>query len=140
MTESPTEAFSRQNVGERMFAGLGVPPRVVVALPYPPSQNGLFRKHNGSRLSEKYRLWRDEAGWMVASQRPGKIAGPVSISVKLCAPDKRRRDLDNVGFKAVIDLLVSHQIIEADDSRIVRKIQAEWALKGDPCRVEILPI
>ncbi len=108
-----------------------------LALPYPPSQNGLFRQHNGSRLSEKYRLWRDEAGWMVAAQRPAKIEGPVAISVELRAPDKRRRDLDNVGFKAVIDLLVSHQIITADDSRIVKEINAKWVESGDPCTVKI---
>ena len=112
----------------------------VVSLPYPPSLNGIFRQHKGARLSEAYRLWRDEAGWMLAAQRPAPVAGPVAISVGLKAPDKRRRDLDNVGFKAVIDLLVKHQIIEADDSRIVRRIEAEWLPEGDPCRVEITPL
>jgi crossover junction endodeoxyribonuclease RusA len=108
-----------------------------ITLPFPPSQNGLFRQHNGARLSEKYRMWRDMAGLLLISQRPAKIAGPVAISVQLTPPDKRRRDLDNCGFKAVIDLLVSHQIIEADDSTIVRRIEAEWVEDGPGCVVTV---
>jgi Holliday junction resolvase RusA-like endonuclease len=110
---------------------------VRVELPFPPSQNRLFRQFKGSHLSENYRKWRDEAGWGMKAQRPGKVSGPVSVSVSLVAPDKRRRDLDNVGFKAVIDLLVTHQIIEADDSTCVRKIEAEWASSGAPCTVHV---
>lgn len=108
---------------------------VRLALPYPPSLNDIFRQFNGSHLSEKYRLWRDEAGWRLKEQRPARLSGPVAVSVALVAPDKRRRDLDNVGFKAVIDLMVKHEIIEADDSRIVRRIEAEWLEAGDPCTV-----
>jgi crossover junction endodeoxyribonuclease RusA len=110
---------------------------VRINLPYPPSLNGIFHVHKGSRLSEKYRLWRDEAGWELKRQKPSKVPGPVAISVELTAPDKRRRDLDNVGFKAVIDLLVKHEIIEADDSRIVREIKARWVDSGEPCAVEV---
>lgn len=106
-------------------------------LPYPPSLNSIFHVHNGSRLSEKYRQWRDEAGWRLKEQRPAKVGGPVAMSVELVAPDKRRRDLDNVGFKAVIDLLVKHEIIEADDSRIVRAIKAEWVESGPACVVTV---
>jgi Holliday junction resolvase RusA-like endonuclease len=110
---------------------------VRVTLPFPPSQNLLFRQFKGSHLSEAYRKWRDEAGWGMKAQRPAKVLGPVEISVALKAPDKRRRDLDNCGFKAVIDLLVSHEIIEGDDSRFVKRIQAEWASSGPPCTVTI---
>jgi crossover junction endodeoxyribonuclease RusA len=111
---------------------------VVVTLPFPVSMNRLYRSVGGrSIMSEAYRKWREAAGWRVVELRPGKVLGPVSISVSLVAPDKRRRDIDNVGFKAVIDLLVKHQIIEADDSRIVRKIQAEWASSGAPCTVTV---
>jgi Holliday junction resolvase RusA-like endonuclease len=113
---------------------------VVLVLPYPPSLNAIFRRFNGSHLSEDYRKWRDDAGWELVRQKPRPIAGPVAIEVQLTAPDKRRRDLDNSGFKAVIDLLVKHSIIEADDSRIVRKIQAEWASTGVPCTVTVRAI
>ena len=77
---------------------------VRLALPFPPSLNAIFRQFNGSHLSAEYRKWRDEAGWQLKAQRPEKITGPVAISVAVTAPDRRRRDLDNVGFKAVIDI------------------------------------
>lgn len=108
-----------------------------LALPYPPSLNAIFRQFNGAHLSEDYRKWRDAAGWALKGQKPAKFSGPVAVSVSLVPPDKRRRDLDNVGFKAVIDLLVKHGVIEADDSRIVRRIEAEWAREGEPCVVTV---
>lgn len=111
-----------------------------LTLPFPPSLNAIFRKFKGSHLSEAYRAWRDEAGWTLQAQRPAKISGPVTIAVSLVPPDKRRRDLDNCGFKAIIDLLVKHEIIDADDSRIVRRIEAEWAVSGDPCTVSVRAI
>ena len=105
---------------------------IPITLPYPVSVNGAFRKHNGAHLSEAYRNWRDEAGWMLKQQRPAKVAGPVAVLVELKAPDKRRRDVDNAGFKACLDLLVSHQIIQGDDSRYVREVTARWIEDGEP--------
>lgn len=112
-----------------------------VTLPFPPSVNALYRAVGGrSILSETYRRWKREAGLTLLSQRPAKVAGTVSVNVELCAPDKRRRDVDNAGAKAVLDLLVSHQIIEGDDSRFLRRISIAWVESGSPCRVEITPI
>lgn len=93
-------------------------------------------------MSETYRRWKAGAGTSLLAQRPQKLTGAVSVSVRLNPPDKRRRDLDNAGFKAIIDLLVEHQVIEADDSRIVRRIEAEWADSGEPCTVNVqrLPV
>lgn len=108
-----------------------------VVLPYPPSVNGIFRKHKGSHLSAAYRDWRDAAGWELKRQRPAKVAGPVAVTVELCPPDRKRRDLDNAGFKAVLDLLVAHGLIEADDSRIVKEITARWVDAGAPCAVSV---
>lgn len=113
----------------------------VIDLPFPPSINRLYRAVGGrSILSEPYRKWKAEAGLTLLSQRPKRVPGQVSVTVKLCPPDKRRRDADNAGTKAVLDLLVSHQIIEGDDSRFLRSITATWVDQGDPCRVEILPL
>jgi len=112
-----------------------------VSLPFPPSINALYRAVGGrSILSEKYRLWKTEAGLVLNSQRPKKVLGKVAVSVELCAPDKRRRDADNAGTKALLDLLVSHQIIEADDNRILKEIKVVWVDQGDPCRVTIQSI
>lgn len=110
-----------------------------ISLPWPPSINRLYRAVGGrSILSEAYRTWKRQAGLQMLAQGPRqRHEGPVSLTVELCAPDKRRRDLDNVGFKAVVDLLVEHKIIEADDSRIVREIRARWVNDGPPCTVFI---
>jgi crossover junction endodeoxyribonuclease RusA len=114
------------------------PARLV--LPYPPSINALWRNVNGrSILSKEYRDWIKAAGEQVMIQRQKRTVGRVGISVVLVPPDKRRRDLDNVGFKAIIDLLVKHGLIEGDDSRYVRAIHAAWQEQGHPCVVTIKP-
>lgn len=98
-----------------------------VRLSYPPSINALWRVVNGrSILSKEYRAWIATAGAEIMAQRPKKTPGRVGISVCITPPDKRRRDLDNVGFKAVVDLLVKHGLIEGDDSRYVRHLDASW--------------
>jgi Holliday junction resolvase RusA-like endonuclease len=100
--------------------------------------NRLYRAVAGrSILSREYRAWKDEAGLLLASQRPQKHTGHVSILVDLKPPDKRHRDIDNVGFKAIVDLLVTHGVIEGDDSRYVRKIGARWVDAGEPCTVTL---
>ncbi len=112
-----------------------------IILSMPPSINRLYRAVNGrSILSEAYRKWKATAAGEIQAQRPIKYKGPVSVTVVLHPKDKRRRDLDNAGFKAVLDLLVAMQIIEADDGRIVREIVARWADEGPECLVMVRPL
>lgn len=73
---------------------------------------------------------------MLQMQRPIKFDGPVSVSFEFCAPDKRRRDGDNLQ-KALLDLLVTHQIIVADDNRFVRETRMNWVAEGDPCTITV---
>lgn len=111
---------------------------VRLSLPFPPSINRLYRAVGGrSILSAEYRAWKAEAGLLLNSQHPEKMLGRVAVCVALKAPDNRRRDADNAGTKAVLDLLVAHQIIEADDSRFLRSIEAKWVDAGEPCTVTI---
>ena len=126
----------------KLFAGLNKTPNAIeLALPYPVTVNRLFVNVRGKgRIpSPAYKQWREDAGWAIKAQRPPKIPGPVEINVALTAPDKRMRDLDNAGFKGVIDLLVTHDIIDGDDHRTVRRVSAEW-VDGDPCTVTIRAI
>lgn len=119
------------------FNGLVDKP-VRITLPYPVSVNALYRSVGGrSILSERYRKWKAEAGLTLMAQRPKKVKGPVSVLVELRPPNKRRRDIDNVGFKAVLDLLVAMQIIEADDGRCVKEITGRWVETGEPCLVTV---
>ena len=88
-------------------------------LPAPPSANNLF--HNGGdrggRIkSPGYRAWIKEAGWERRLSRPAKIKGTVAVSVTL-GMGCRRPDVDNC-LKALLDLLVAHEVIE-DDAQVV---------------------
>lgn len=110
--------------------------RTSIALPFPPSGHSLFKRHNGSHLSEKYKAWRDEAGWLLKSQKPTPIPGRVIVTIELVNPNRIRRDASN-HIKAVEDLLVAHGIIEADDDRVVRRVTAGWQDSGEPCVVTV---
>lgn len=97
----------------------------VFTLPFPPSVNNLFVNlpGHGRVKTQRYRTWRNAAGWDIKAAKPEKFSGPVEISVVYQRPDNRRRDLDNL-FKAIADALVEFEVIE-DDSKIER-IALEW--------------
>jgi Holliday junction resolvase RusA-like endonuclease len=71
---------------------------IVVALPFPISVNGAFKRHNGGRLSPSYKRWRDNALVMLLQQRPKPtpIKGRVSVLMELCPPTNILRDIDNL--------------------------------------------
>lgn len=108
----------------------------MINLPYPPSLNGLFAGQKRRYKSKAYKKWIAEADIAILQQKPHKIKGHVKFSVLLGKPDKRIRDLDNVGAKAILDRLVAHGIIE-DDS-LVESIYMAWA-SVDGAVVELLP-
>lgn len=109
-----------------------------LSLPFPPSVNNLFLNipGRGRVRSPGYRKWANEAGWIIQLAKQPKLVGPVCVHLALKAPDKRRRDADN-GWKAILDILAKHQVIEGDDSTIVRRIEAEWVDSGEPCVVTV---
>lgn len=86
-------------------------------LPWPPSVNRYYR-HVGprvliSREGRKYRM-------MTVSRLGGrfpKLTGNLRVSAEFYPPDARRRDLDNVGGKALLDSLQAAGLFE-DDSQI----------------------
>lgn len=116
-----------------------IPRAVTLRLPMPPSTNNLYVNGRKGRFpSQKYETWKMEAWTEMLSQRPSKVAGPVSLTyVFQDRADNRRRDLDNL-IKAPTDFLVAQGIIEADDSRIVRRISLAWGQVEGLC-VTIAP-
>lgn len=60
----------------------------------------------------------------MAERKALRISSGVAVSVTLHAPDKRRRDLDNFGGKALLDAL-THAGVWLDDSQ-VRRLSMEW--------------
>lgn len=107
-------------------------------LPFPPSVNGLFSGKARRFKSDAYKTWLKAAKVEFDAQMEyDKIMagfsyeginhkGSVNLTFLFKAPDKRKRDLDNL-LKAGIDFIVSQGVIAGDDSRYVRSIYAEWS-------------
>lgn len=109
-----------------------------VELPFPLPVSACFENvpKVGRRATARYREWTNEGLWKIATQKPSKFAGEVSISVGLVAPDKRARDADNT-LKCILDLLVKAGVIKDDSNKFVRKITVQWVASGAPCTVII---
>lgn len=124
-------------------------------LPFPPSTNTLFANNRkkpirangtkqpaqrGRRITKRYAAWREEAGWELKRQRPGKASGRVDIEIELTAPDKRRRDASNY-IKAIEDLAVEFGVLPDDNAASVRGVTARWGDRANRigARVRITP-
>ena len=101
--------------------------RIELALPAPPSANGLFanRAVGGRIKTEGYKAWIAEAGWRLQQQRPGRIAGAYEIEIRVARTEGA--DIDN-RVKALSDLLVKHRVVE-DDS-LAEKLTVSWLPPG----------
>jgi crossover junction endodeoxyribonuclease RusA len=110
-------------------------------LPFPPSVNNLFANGKYGRYrTQRYDSWILEAGSEIRRQRPSKVDGPVILTYEFQeGQDRRKRDLGNLE-KAVTDLLVSHEIIKADDGSIVREIKLKWNAEVIGVRVTVASI
>ena len=76
-----------------------------IDLPLPPSVNRLWRSNRGRvHRAPRYLSWLKAAGWELVTQRPERLAGSVRMTIGAGRPDRRRRDVDNLG-KALLDLL-----------------------------------
>ena len=95
-----------------------------IDLPLPPSINRLWRTGRGRVFkSKRYAQWQRSVGWELLTQRRARISGPVTIVIAAGKPDRRRRDVDNLG-KALLDLLVAHQVIA--DNSMVGVLSSRW--------------
>jgi Holliday junction resolvase RusA-like endonuclease len=116
---------------------------ITLTLPVPPSSNALFRNTTVAERSRAlargqkamkgraktlaYVSWLNAAGWELKAQLrpplPQKVPGKVEIEIRMRQPSASA-DCDN-RFKAAIDLLVLHQVI--DDDRHVVAASIRWA-------------
>ena len=102
---------------------------LIIELPFPPSTNNLFpTSKSGHRFtSDAYKKWQGEAGWILLSNRPGRVPGPVKVTVFLSERGRRvNTDSDNYS-KAPVDLLVKHNVIDGDGRAFVRETRQVWA-------------
>lgn len=97
-------------------------PAFTATIPTPPSTNNLFANGKHGRFkSKKYEAWIVEAGKELLAQKPQHFAGRVEVQLQV--PRNLRRDLDN-HWKASLDLLVSHGVIQ--DDRFIERLYVFW--------------
>ena len=95
---------------------------ICLTLPHPPSVNHYWR-HVGNRvlISREGRAYREDVRAVVLAKYftawgQVLVTGRLRVSVDWYPPDKRRRDIDNIG-KALFDAM-GHAGIYEDDSQI----------------------
>ncbi len=98
---------------------------ITLTLPYPPSVNRYYRNVRGRTLiSAQGRAYRRMVADCVFLARAAKrLEGRLVVQVEVQPPDRRRRDIDNLG-KSLFDSLqhagVYNDDSQIDDLRIVR--------------------
>lgn len=112
-----------------------------LSLPFPPSANRIWRFVPGQPTplkSAEYRTWLKAAKAECWGARG--VQGHFHLRIIATAPDRRRRDLDNL-CKPVADLLTQAGLIE-DDS-LAQSIHLEWTatpVKGGSVLVTVTPV
>ena len=90
---------------------------VELILPWPPSVNHYWVHARGRAfISKAGRAFRDAVIWECKAKRVKRQTGRLGVFVQVRAPDRRRRDLDNLN-KAALDAL-QHAGVYDDDSQI----------------------
>lgn len=111
-------------------------PVIELELPWPPSVNHYWRNVRGAMLiSREGRAYRTAvlAIWLLAG-RP-RVEGRLSVEITAYAPDRRRRDLDNL-HKAPLDALAKAGLY-ADDSQIDRLLTERGAVSPERPRLVV---
>lgn len=122
-----------------------------IELPFPPPLSSCFKdvKFHKKATGQEFRTraptgryldWQKAAAKMIQLQNPVPMLDmEVSVLIRLVAPDRRERDGDNHGGKAIYDLLKKAGIITDDSNRYVRMGTWVWAKSGPDCVVYIRP-
>jgi hypothetical protein len=95
-------------------------------LPFPPSVDGLFLHITGRGrvATQAYATWRAMAADAILQSKPRRMSGPVEI-LMIFRDRAGRCNLDNLP-KACLEILVAKGLIEAGDSRVVRRLTLQW--------------
>jgi crossover junction endodeoxyribonuclease RusA len=135
-----SEAAFQAAVAKGMFAGLGMPPRVL-ALPWPDKLLSPNARVHWSRKAKATKLAREYA-WAVTLNATGPNTAwrGARLAFTFNPPDKRRRDTDNciASTKAVRDGIAD--ALGIDDSKFECSYRMGEPVKGGAVRVEIRPI
>ena len=96
---------------------------IEIELPYPPSLNTYWRKFRGRMvISKSGRYYAEQIKLLTSNIKPFGHRR-LKVEIKAFMPDRRKRDLDNLG-KAPLDALQKAHVFnddsQIDDLRIVR--------------------
>ena len=113
-------------------------------IPLPPvtkknHQQIIVNKKTGRPMvipSRQYKQYEKECGWFVQGKGL-KIKDPVNVKCVYYMPNRRRVDLTNL-MEATHDILVKYEVLEDDNSKIIRSVDGSRVLydKENP-RTEI---
>ena len=112
---------------------------LTLELPWPPSVNRYWRHNRGrTHVSAEGRRYRADVAAIVASARIAGIPfrGAVRVLIRAYPPDRRRRDLDNLG-KAVLDALEFAGVVEDDSQVCDLRIVRDEPVRGGRIEVEV---
>ena len=107
-------------------------------LPWPPSVNHYYR-HVGPRvlISRDGRRYRELVTGLVRRKSIPPFEGRISLRAEFYPPDRRRRDLDNVGGKVLLDTLQAAGLFK-DDCQIKRiHLEMHEPMEGGMCFVKL---
>lgn len=107
-----------------------------ITLPFPPSVNSAYGQAKGQKRFKSAQYTRWLLSCPAVKDRP-QISEPCSIELRFYLPDSRLRDCDNY-TKVTIDFLVSNQILEDDNYKIVRQVTSIFkGIDKENPRVEV---
>lgn len=109
-----------------------------MVLPFPPSLNTYWRSvpGKGVLISEKGRQYRSAVQALAIAQKWQRFGDSrLSVNIEAWAPDKRRRDLDNM-LKAALDAL-THAGVWQDDSQIDELRIVRMPLVGGMLKIQV---
>lgn len=111
---------------------------IVLHIPIPPPLAACFTNvpKRGRVTTERYRVWKNAAGWAVKAAKQKPITGPVTVTYAI--KPRKGSDIDNRA-KAVLDLLTEHKLIEDDSYPTVREVIGRWDESQKECLVFVYP-